>query len=82
MSDHVGVPTIIEALGVSHLSRVLSQRVSTVSSWKQRGSIPAEYWPGIVLEAKRRGYALSYELLAILHARAKGKWPAIGTTSD
>lgn len=52
------------------LGRDLGVPYPTVSAWKQRGSIPAEYWRDVVRAARRRGHLeVTAEALAELHAR-------------
>lgn len=69
------VAEVIDAIGGSTLSRRLGhQSASTVSSWKQRGSIPPEYWPEVISEAQSRGVdGVSADTLAEIHARQKGR---------
>lgn len=43
------IAQIIDSVGVSALARALGhENVSTVSSWKLRGSIPVEHWPRLI----------------------------------
>lgn len=67
--DDVG--QVIDAIGgTGAVAELLGVRPSTVSSWKARSSIPAEYWVRIVAEADRRGCAdVTFGALAGLHAR-------------
>jgi hypothetical protein len=64
------VAGIIAALGVSALARDLGhENVSTVSSWKLRGSIPPQHWKRIVEFAEVRDIrGVTYEALAEAHA--------------
>lgn len=39
-----------------------------VKKWRQRDSVPAEYWPGLVAAASERGFRLS---LSELHSLAR-----------
>lgn len=51
------------------LAGVLGVGPSTVSEMKRRKSIPVEYWPRIVGEAKKNGWEhLTFEKLAIMSA--------------
>ena len=53
------------------LGRDIGMPYSTVSAWKQRGSIPATYWRDIIRAARRRGRPeITADLLVELHARA------------
>jgi hypothetical protein len=56
------------------LGRDIGMPYSTVSAWKQRGSIPAAYWRDIIRAARRRGHPeITADLLVDLHARVPGK---------
>lgn len=49
MSEPKTLATIIDSIGVSALAKAFGhENVSTVSSWKIRGSIPVEYWPRLI----------------------------------
>jgi hypothetical protein len=51
------------------LARDIGRPYQTVQAWKQRGSIPPEYWLRLVEAARRRGHPeLTATLLARLHA--------------
>ena len=55
------------------LAREIGMSYSTVSAWKQRGSIPVAYWRAILDAAHRRGHPeLTADLLVELHAGASG----------
>jgi hypothetical protein len=55
------------------LAREIGMSYSTVSAWKQRGSIPVAYWHAILDAAHRRGHLeLTADLLVELHAGASG----------
>ncbi|WP_428351821.1 carph-isopro domain-containing protein [Lichenifustis flavocetrariae] len=46
---------IIEKIGVTFLASALGHKnVSTVSSWKSRGSIPVQYWGDVIAAAQAR----------------------------
>lgn len=62
------VDQIIDALGgTGKVADALGLSPSTISSWRARGSIPAEWWVGLVgLDASSD---LTFEALAVLHAR-------------
>jgi hypothetical protein len=64
------VSDLIAAIGVSALARHFGhENVSTVSSWKLRGSIPVIHWPRLVEIAAETGIAgVSYETLVGMHA--------------
>jgi hypothetical protein len=54
----------------------------TVSSWKQRGSIPAAYWRDIIQAARGRGHSeITADLLVDVHAREPQAPPA-GLSED
>lgn len=53
------------------MARVLGVGASTTSEMKRRESIPVEYWPVLVDEAKRIGRSdLSLEAMAVVMAEA------------
>jgi hypothetical protein len=62
---------IIDAVGVGSLARSLGhENLSTVSSWKSRGSIPAGYWRHIVAFAASTGVeGVTYEALVDAHTK-------------
>lgn len=47
--------------------RKVAERIGTterrVRGWRDRDSIPARYWPGLIREAKRQKVRLKYEEL-------------------
>ena len=47
----------------------LGAKVETVRKWRQRDSIPAEWWLLVVRGARRHGHDLSVDALATLAAR-------------
>lgn len=56
-----GTAVVADALGVGR---------STVSSWRARNSLPAEYWQAFVSFAHSRGEAaVTLSVLAAIHAR-------------
>lgn len=58
MTETRSVENIIDAIGVTALQRAFGHaNASTVSSWKQRRSIPVERWPRLIEVAKERGLA-------------------------
>ena len=61
---------VIKELGGSAIVGArLRQPAGTVRQWRNRDSIPAEYWPGVVSLAKDQGKsAVTFELLAGLAA--------------
>lgn len=57
--------------GNAAVGRILCVNPSTASEMKRRESIPVEYWPALVDEAKRIGKPeISLEKLAIIMAEA------------
>lgn len=54
--------------GLSELARAIEKPVTTVSSWKSRGGIPAKYWPAIIKAAEERGQKLSADDFLKEHA--------------
>lgn len=57
--------------GSTSLARLLGVNTSTASEMKRRESIPVEYWPRIVMEAKRIGRDdVTLEAIAIIMAEA------------
>ncbi|MGO4171591.1 carph-isopro domain-containing protein [Bosea sp. TAF32] len=71
------VADVFDALGgPAAVSRVLSVGGSTASEMKRRGAIPPEYWVMLVDAAQQVGRPdVTYEALAFIHARAKGRLP-------
>ena len=67
------VRDVIEALGDTRkVADVCGVGLSTVSMWKARASIPAEYWRALIKEAeKRRVKVVTYALLGQLHAKSE-----------
>ena len=64
------VSGIVGKLRTGELAAELGVDPSTVSKWKDRGSIPGEYWLRIVRFAEQRGVnEITLETLASLHAR-------------
>ena len=56
------------------LAREIGAPYSTVSAWKQRGSIPVAYWRAIIDAAHRRGHPeITADLLVGLHADLSGE---------
>jgi hypothetical protein len=61
------------------LAREIGQSYSTVSAWKQRGSIPVAYWRAIIGAArKRRHPEITANLLLKLHNAPKTNDDPIG----
>lgn len=55
-SNISSVEQIVDAIGLTPLARFMGHRnVSTVSSWKRRGSIPVSYWPQVIEAARGQG---------------------------
>lgn len=53
---------------MADLGRDLDLPYPTVAAWKQRGSIPAAYWRGIINAARGRGHGdVTGDLLVALH---------------
>lgn len=65
------VDDVIEAIGgTAAVAALLGIGKSTVSSWRARGSIPAEHWKAIVDRADEIECAsVSLEALACMHAK-------------
>jgi hypothetical protein len=62
------IPEIIDALGVAVLAREFGHaNLTTVDSWKRRGSIPVARWPALIAFAERAGVALTNDDLAAAH---------------
>ena len=63
------IAEIIAELGVTALSKALRHRnVSTVSSWKLRGSIPVSAWPAVIAFAHQSGFdGIDYATLVGAH---------------
>ncbi|WP_199085443.1 carph-isopro domain-containing protein [Bosea sp. ASV33] len=71
------VSDIFDALnGPAAIARALDVKPSTASEMKRRGAIPGEYWAQLVEHARSVGCEeISYELIARIHAKAKGRLP-------
>lgn len=68
------VPEIIHTLGGSTATAIaLGLPMTTVDSWKRRGSIPPEHWSPLVVAARKRGVALGLPQLAELAAAPRPK---------
>lgn len=68
---------IIDSFGSpAAVARDLGVSESTVTTWRQRQSIPVYHWVALVRAAKRRGIWLSYEELATGVPVRKGVRPA------
>lgn len=65
------VDHVIDAIGgTAAAADFLGTSRSTVSSWRARGSIPAEHWAAIVGRADEIGRPdVSFEALALMHAK-------------
>lgn len=63
---------VMDALGgVTAVSQMLSKPLGTVSAWKTRGSVPAEYWQGLLNGARQRGLTdITSDLLVQIHTPA------------
>ena len=58
------------------LARDIGLSYSTVSAWKQRGSIPVAYWLPIIRAARKRKHPeITADLLVELHARGQERNP-------
>ncbi len=62
-------------VSAAELARDLKIQDLTARAWRQRDSIPAEYWPEIERAAERRGFGelVSVKLLAEIAARSAGR---------
>jgi hypothetical protein len=83
MSDdsQLTVSDIFDALGgPAAFARALELKGgSTASEMKRRGSIPVEYWPRLVAIGVEQNIAwLTYEELALMHARKAQALDAVG----
>jgi len=66
------IDQIIKRLGgTGVVAGLCGLKPPTVSMWKARGSIPAEYWQKLVSDPGARNAGVDYELLARLHAKQK-----------
>jgi hypothetical protein len=72
MDSRRTVADIVSELGITALAREFGhENVSTVSSWKLRGSIPVGYWPRIVELAAASGVeGIDYDALVQAHAHS------------
>ena len=61
----------IDLWGPAALGEDLDVDVERVRKWRQRNSIPGEYWLDMVEAAKRRGYKVSLQALAAFAREAK-----------
>ena len=57
---------------LTELARDLDKPVTTVSSWKLRGSIPAKFDLDLIAAAERRGVTLTLEQIAAARRRKAG----------
>jgi hypothetical protein len=78
------VSDIFDALdGPAALGRALGVNPSTASEMKRRGTIPGEYWALLVEHARAIGRDdISYEAVARIHAKAKGRLPPSMTLAE
>lgn len=53
------------------LASDVGQKRETVKKWRQRGRIPNEHWPALILAAKAKGKNLSADALLSMHERAR-----------
>ena len=64
------IPEVVEKLGgATFIAKQMNKpAMTTVASWKIRGVIPVQYWPGLIKIARQRGLDwLTYERLVELH---------------
>lgn len=58
--------------GNTRFGAVIGKAASTASEMKRRGSIPVEYWPAVVREARRLGIpGVTNDKLVELHVGAE-----------
>lgn len=77
MADSVA--TLITKLGgPAFVAGELDLATSTVASWKDRGSIPADRWVDIVKLSVRVSKSVTYERLARIHQRPRRDADAAG----
>ena len=60
------------------LAAELGAKADTVRKWRQRDSIPAEWWMPLIEAAKARSVALSAAEMATLAVRREPAAPAVG----
>jgi hypothetical protein len=53
------------------LAGEVGSKAETVRKWRQRDSIPAEWWLPVIEAGKARGHALTADTLAALAGRSK-----------
>lgn len=69
--------------GLGILGRDLGVPYDTVASWKRRNSIPAAYWPAIVLSAATRGIdGVDSQTLMEMGERSRGARRALQDTAS
>ena len=56
---------------IPELADLVDESHWTVSKWKQRRSIPSEYWAAVIRAAKTKGKDLSADDLLAMHDRAR-----------
>lgn len=66
------VSELVGKLKNGELAAELGVAPSTVSKWKERGSVPGEHWYGIVRFAEHRGVSgITLEALASVHSKTE-----------
>lgn len=66
--SHATVPEIIDQLGgIGPVATLLGKGYSTVSEMKRRGTIPVEYWPALIEQARTLSKPIDEKALVIAH---------------
>lgn len=60
----VNFQSLIERIGAANIATGAGVKYPTVAGWKRRGSIPPEYWPGVIAAASKAGLRLTEANLA------------------
>lgn len=74
-SDMVTLDDVFEEFGgPAEVGRAIGKSTEHAASMRRRGSIPVEYWPALLAQARGRGIrGLTYELLVRIHVSNKGE---------
>ena len=49
----------------------VGQKYETVKKWRQRGRIPNEHWPALIVAARAKGKRLSADSLLSMHVKRR-----------